>query len=124
MKSQRFGCQINKYAQSAIQRAKSASCKQELANVTCRIDEMTLYPKQLPRYCSGKCYKSSGTGHSGGGIAGVWGVGGASGHKCRKNMPKLNMYLLAETQPRQFEFTIIFILNYILYIFKVGKTLL
>ena len=49
--SQRFGCQINKFAQSAIQRARSALCKEELANVACRIDEGTLYPKNLPRFC-------------------------------------------------------------------------
>ena len=52
--SQRFGCQINKFAQSAIQRARSASCKQDIANVACRIDEGTLYPKKLPRFCPKK----------------------------------------------------------------------
>ena len=59
--SQRFGCQINKYAQSAIQRAKSASCKQDIANVACRIDEGTLYPKKLPRFCPIKGNKMSST---------------------------------------------------------------
>lgn len=61
------GCEINtKEAISAIHRAKTQKCKQELVNVTCLAQRGLLYPKNLPNYClsegktSGKslgCYK-------------------------------------------------------------------
>ena len=51
---QKFSCKIDKYALSAIKRAKSASCKDELANVACLINEDILFPKKLPRFCPTK----------------------------------------------------------------------
>jgi hypothetical protein len=45
-------CNISgKYALSAIQRASTNKCKQELAHITCLSQTSQLYPKSLPRYC-------------------------------------------------------------------------
>ncbi|KAL8569523.1 hypothetical protein ACOMHN_002070 [Nucella lapillus] len=45
-------CDITgKEAVSAITRAKSVQCKQELADVTCQHNEKKLYPLHLPRFC-------------------------------------------------------------------------
>lgn len=43
-----------KEAVSAIRRAKTLSCKQEIANLTCLDHAGRLYPKRLPRYCPSK----------------------------------------------------------------------
>ncbi|RWS08792.1 xylosyltransferase oxt-like protein [Dinothrombium tinctorium] len=39
---------------SAIQRAVTQRCKQEIANISCLINEDKLYPKYLPRFCQNK----------------------------------------------------------------------
>ncbi|XP_067140473.1 xylosyltransferase oxt-like isoform X1 [Centruroides vittatus] len=45
-------CEItNKETISAIHRATTQACKQELVNITCLIQQGNLYPKRLPRYC-------------------------------------------------------------------------
>lgn len=45
-------CDIqNREAISAIHRAKSQSCKQEIVNLTCQIQEGNFYPKNLPNNC-------------------------------------------------------------------------
>lgn len=45
-------CEITgKEAISAIHRAKTQRCKQEIANVTCLIKKGLLYPKSLPSFC-------------------------------------------------------------------------
>lgn len=45
-------CDINtREAISAMHRAKTQRCKQEIANVTCLIKQGLLYPKQLPNHC-------------------------------------------------------------------------
>lgn len=36
---------------SAIHRATTQACKQEIANITCLMLQGTLYPERLPRYC-------------------------------------------------------------------------
>lgn len=46
------GCDITtKEAISAIHRAKTQKCKQEIVNVTCLAQKGLLYPKKLPNYC-------------------------------------------------------------------------
>lgn len=48
-------CEIsNKEAVSAIHRAKTQLCKQEIANITCRINDSQLYPKFLHMSCPTK----------------------------------------------------------------------
>ena len=47
-------CKIDELAASAISRAKTASCKQHLADVACRIYKDILFPKKLPRFCPSK----------------------------------------------------------------------
>lgn len=42
---------ITKEAISAIHRAKTQRCKQEIANITCLIAKNLLYPKLLPNFC-------------------------------------------------------------------------
>ena len=42
-------------AASALSRAKTDACKQQLADVACRISNDTLIPKKLPRYCPTQC---------------------------------------------------------------------
>lgn len=45
-------CEIStKEAVSAIHRAKTQKCKQEIANITCLIKKGLLYPEKLPNYC-------------------------------------------------------------------------
>lgn len=45
-------CEIsNKEAVSAIHRAKTQLCKQEIANTTCLINDSSLYPKSLQMSC-------------------------------------------------------------------------
>ena len=45
-------CEIEgKEAVSAITRAKTVQCKQELADVTCLHNRNKLYPLRLPRFC-------------------------------------------------------------------------
>lgn len=45
-------CEItNKEAVSAIHRAKTQLCKQEIANITCLINDSNLYPKVLQMEC-------------------------------------------------------------------------
>lgn len=45
-------CDIyTKEAISAIHRAKTQKCKQELVNITCMTQQDLLYPKELPNYC-------------------------------------------------------------------------
>lgn len=45
-------CEIStKEAVSAIHRAKTQKCKQEIANITCLIKQGMLYPRKLPNYC-------------------------------------------------------------------------
>ncbi|CAL8122666.1 unnamed protein product [Orchesella dallaii] len=39
---------------SAINRAKTQACKDEIANISCEITNDVLYTKRLPRYCSNK----------------------------------------------------------------------
>ena len=46
-------CEINgKEAVSAITRARTVQCKQELADVTCLHNQNKLYALRLPRFCS------------------------------------------------------------------------
>ena len=40
-----------KDAISALSRAKTAQCKQEIADIVCQERKSSLYPKKLPRYC-------------------------------------------------------------------------
>lgn len=48
-------CEItNKEAVSAIHRAKTQLCKQEIANITCLINDSNLYPKVLQMECPTK----------------------------------------------------------------------
>lgn len=64
-------CEISaKEAISAIHRARTQKCKQEIANTTCLIKQGLLYPNSLPNYCpnndleSGKslgCFKDEKT---------------------------------------------------------------
>ncbi|XP_037286731.2 xylosyltransferase oxt-like isoform X1 [Rhipicephalus microplus] len=42
---------VEKDALSAIRRATTTRCKQELANVTCLVRRGLLYPSELPRFC-------------------------------------------------------------------------
>ncbi|KAL1416708.1 hypothetical protein MTO96_027605 [Rhipicephalus appendiculatus] len=42
---------VEKDALSAIRRATTTRCKQELANVTCLVRRGMLYPSELPRFC-------------------------------------------------------------------------
>ncbi|XP_075558234.1 xylosyltransferase oxt isoform X3 [Dermacentor variabilis] len=42
---------VEKDALSAIRRAATTRCKQELANVTCLVRRGLLYPSELPRFC-------------------------------------------------------------------------
>lgn len=52
-------CDINtKEAVSAIHRAKTQKCKQELVNVTCLALQGLLYPKVLPSYCPNDGHES------------------------------------------------------------------
>ena len=45
-------CPIDgKDAISALSRAKTAQCKQEIADIVCQNQKMPLYPTHLPRYC-------------------------------------------------------------------------
>ena len=45
-------CNVSdKFAISAINRASSHQCKQELLNISCLSQKGILYPKQLPNYC-------------------------------------------------------------------------
>lgn len=45
-------CEIStREAVSAIHRAKTQKCKQEIANITCLIKKGLLYPQKLPNYC-------------------------------------------------------------------------
>ena len=48
-------CDIDELAASALSRAKTDVCKQQLADVACRISNSTLIPKKLPRYCPTQC---------------------------------------------------------------------
>ena len=41
----------NKDAISALSRAQTATCKQEITDIVCATRERSLYPLQLPRYC-------------------------------------------------------------------------
>ena len=41
----------NLEALSAIVRAKTRTCQEELSELACKIKEGLVYPKQLPRYC-------------------------------------------------------------------------
>lgn len=45
---------VTKEAVSAINRAKSQHCKQEIANLTCLTYSNKLYASRLPRYCPSK----------------------------------------------------------------------
>lgn len=48
-------CEITtKEAISAIHRAKTQKCKQEISNTTCLIQKGMLYPKTLPNFCESK----------------------------------------------------------------------
>lgn len=48
-------CEIDtKEAVSAIHRARSQSCKQTIANITCAIQAGTFYSRVLPNYCPNK----------------------------------------------------------------------
>ncbi|XP_073947203.1 xylosyltransferase oxt [Choristoneura fumiferana] len=48
-------CEIkSREAISAIHRAKTQSCKEQIVNKTCLIQLGSLYPKTLPNYCHGK----------------------------------------------------------------------
>ena len=47
-------CKLDRLAMSAISRAKTASCKQQLADMACRISKDTLIPKKLPKSCPTK----------------------------------------------------------------------
>ncbi|XP_071953271.1 xylosyltransferase 1-like [Antedon mediterranea] len=45
-------CDIqNKDAISALSRAQTEDCKQRIADVVCQVQDNTLYPTKLPRYC-------------------------------------------------------------------------
>lgn len=47
-------CEIqNREAISAIHRAKTQNCKQEIVNLTCLIQGGSFYPKRLPNACTG-----------------------------------------------------------------------
>lgn len=51
-------CDIRtKEAISAIHRAKTQKCKQEISNITCLIQNRLLYPKTLPNYCPSEGYE-------------------------------------------------------------------
>lgn len=64
-------CNITtKEAVSAIHRAKTQKCKQELVSITCKAQQGLLYPKTLPNYCASRnfvagkslgCYKDEKT---------------------------------------------------------------
>ena len=50
-----FPCDITgKDSLSAIKRASSIQCKQEILDLICAIERGEVYPKQLPRYCQSK----------------------------------------------------------------------
>jgi len=50
-----FPCDITgKDSLSAIKRASSIQCKQEIVDLICAIERGEVYPKQLPRYCQSK----------------------------------------------------------------------
>lgn len=52
-------CDITtKEAVSAIHRAKTQRCKQEISNVTCLIQRGLLYPTVLPNYCPNNGFKA------------------------------------------------------------------
>ena len=52
----RAPCDItSKEALSALRRARTDSCKQQIADITCKIQKNLFYPKKLPRYCPLKC---------------------------------------------------------------------
>ncbi|XP_032520548.2 xylosyltransferase oxt isoform X1 [Danaus plexippus] len=54
----RPSCDIkSREAISAIHRAKTQKCKQEIVNKTCLIQNGSFYPKKLPNYCSSKTMK-------------------------------------------------------------------
>ena len=47
-----FSCNVtNKEALSALSRAKTHQCKQEIADLVCAISRGEVYPSSLPRYC-------------------------------------------------------------------------
>lgn len=47
---------VTKEAISAIQRAKTQSCKEIIVNITCAIEQNRFYAKRLPNYCPGDAY--------------------------------------------------------------------
>ncbi|KAJ7992014.1 hypothetical protein DPEC_G00274190 [Dallia pectoralis] len=52
LQRERHQCEISgKEAISALSRAKSRGCRQQIAEVYCRHKERTLMPKSVPRYC-------------------------------------------------------------------------
>ena len=44
-------CRLDDWAVSAVSRAKSDSCREQITDVACRLYNNSLIPKKLPRFC-------------------------------------------------------------------------
>ena len=52
-------CRLDGWAVSAVSRAKSDSCKDQIVDVACRLYNNSLIPKKLPRFCQREGESSS-----------------------------------------------------------------